>query len=136
MDMTAIRGIITVVLSFSIGFFLCGFSGGQIDTEQGYYSLTVESVTSPVKTGRNTMKMKIREGRSKTPVTKKLKIEVMPWMPAHEHGATEVPVIKENGNGDYLIERLNFSMPGKWEVYVKIRDGRSEDTAVFNVDVQ
>lgn len=119
-----------------LGLFLFGFDKREVGTEQGHYLVAVESLTNPIKVGRNTMKLTIKDKNSGKPAGKKLTIEVIPWMPAHEHGTSEVPIIKETRVGEYLIERLTFTMPGDWEVYIRLREGRREDTAVFNVSVK
>jgi hypothetical protein len=126
------------ILHFSLILFICfflfAFEKGQIGTEQGYYLLNVEIITKPVKVGRNAMKLTIYDKESKKPV-EKLDLEVVPWMPAHEHAGIGAPIIKEVGNGEYQVENLNFTMLGNWEVYIRIKKGRSEDTAVINVSV-
>lgn len=108
--------------------------GGQINTEQGYYSLSA-SFPGPVKVGRNSMKLTVNDRKSEKPAGNKLDIEVVPWMTAHEHGSSEFPLVKKTGPGTYRVERLNFSMPGDWQVYIRIKDGSREDTAVFDVHV-
>lgn len=119
-----------------VSLFLFAFEKRHIDTEQGYYVLDVQFITVPVKVGINSMKLTIYENKSERPVNKKLDIEVVPWMPKHEHGLTDAPVVREIEKGQYLIEGINFSMPGRWEVYVRMRDGRKEDTSVFDVSVE
>ena len=58
-------------------------------------------------------------------------------MPAHEHGTSTLPIIRELGKGEYSVEQVNLSMPGLWEIYVRINKGKKgEDTAVFNVNVK
>ena len=117
------------------GLFLSGFSADYVGTEQGYYSVNAEFLSSPVRTGMNSMKLVIKDADSNRPVKKHLDIQVIPWMPAHEHPSMQVPAIKEIANGEYFIEGLDFSMPGDWEIYVRITDDGREDTAVFNVTV-
>lgn len=115
---------------------LLGFTKGHNETEQQLYFVSIEFSTSTVKVGRNSMKLFIGDRKSRKPVKEKLEIEVVPWIPADEHGMDEIPVIKELGRGEYLVERLNFTMPGDWEIYVRINKGKKgEDTAVFNVSV-
>lgn len=135
MDTFLLKRMLSLSLVLFASLFLFGFEKERIDTEQGYYLVSVEFMQTPVKVGRNSMKLTIYDKRSKGPVQKMLDIEVVPWMPKHEHSTTEIPVVKEQGNGEYLVEKLNFSMSGDWEVYIKIKRGRSEDTAVFNVNV-
>ena len=134
MNSTLVKRICNIILIL-LALLMLAFSSKQIDTEQGYYIVTIDFLTNPVKVGNNNMKLIINDKKSKKPVEKKLQIEVVPWMPAHEHTTREIPVVNSKGRGNYLIENLNFSMPGDWEVYVKIIRGRKEDTAVLNVTV-
>lgn len=125
------------VLFILLSLFLYGFALQQNTTEQGLYSVSLEFSGKQVLVGKNSMKLFIGNGRTKAPVAEKLDIEVVPWMPAHEHGTTEPPVIRGLGKGYYSVERVNFSMPGLWEIYVRINKGKKgEDTAVFNINVK
>jgi hypothetical protein len=128
----------SVVRTFSfvlLSFFLFGFVLQQNKTEQGLYFVSLELAEAKMKVGKNTMKLFVGERRSKTPKDK-LDIEIVPWMPAHEHGSSELAVVRPLGNGLYSIEGLNLTMTGDWEIYVRINQGRKgEDTAVFNVSV-
>lgn len=117
--------------------FLTGFTLPQNATEQGLYIVTLEFSGTQVKVGNNSMKLFIADKRSKAPLKEKVDIEIVPWMPAHEHGTSELPIIREIARGQYSVERVNFSMPGLWEIYVRINKGRKgEDTAVFNINVK
>ncbi len=120
-----------------LSFFLFGFAMQQNTTEQGLYFVSIDFTGTQIKVGNNSMKLFIGDRKSKTPLKQKLDIEIVPWMPAHEHGTSALPVIKELGKGEYSVEQLNLSMPGLWEIYVRINKGKKgEDTAVFNVNVK
>lgn len=116
-------------------YFLLAFSENQTVTEQGYYLVSIDFVTNPVKVGSNDMKLVIDDAKTGRPVVKKLKIEVVPWMPAHEHVTRDIPIVSRINTGRYLVKNLNFSMQGDWEVYIKIIEDGDEDTVVFNVAV-
>lgn len=117
--------------------FLYGFALQQNTTEQGWYFVSIEGAGEQVTVGTNSMKLFVGDRRSKTPVKEKLDIEVVPWMPAHEHGTAKLPIVKYLGNGFYSIEQVDFTMPGLWEVYIRINTGKkNEDTAVFNITVK
>lgn len=125
---------ISVMLILILTSILYAFDKKQVLTEQGFYLLTVEAVTKPIRVGKNTFKIMIADRKTGKPVGEKLAIEVIPWMPKHEHGVTEMPIIKEIAKGVYIIE-VNFSMPGDWEVYIRIKKNGKEDTGVFDVKV-
>ena len=42
-----------------------------------------------------------------------LDLAVVPWMPAHGHGASVKPTIVAMGNGKYLALNVSFFMPGQ-----------------------
>jgi hypothetical protein len=120
-----------------LSFFLFGFAIQQNTTEQGLYFVSIEFTRAHVTVGKNSMKLFIGDHKSKAPLKQKLNIEIVPWMPAHEHGTSTLPIIKELGKGEYSVEQVNLSMPGLWEIYVRINKGKKgEDTAVFNVNVK
>ncbi|HEX8948529.1 MAG TPA: FixH family protein [Dissulfurispiraceae bacterium] len=132
-----VKRFTALMLSMSLSLFLTGFTIQQNTTEQGLYFVSLEIAEKQVKVGRNNMKLFIGERNSKAPLKEKLRVEVVPWMPAHEHGTSEQPVIKYLGRGYYSIESVDLTMPGLWELYVRINKGsKDEDTAVFNVNVR
>src|SRR3954468_14520743 len=45
-----------------------------------------------------------------------LVLDVVPWMPAHGHGASAKPAITARGGGKYVLSDVNFFMPGDWEL--------------------
>jgi len=116
--------------------FLMAFEETGINSEQGFFSVDVRCAANPVKIGKNNMTVTIHDVKSLKPVGRKLIIEAIPWMPATpEHGSSDIPVVTYLGKGQYRIEGINFTMPGEWDVYLKVRDGGKEDSVVFNVDV-
>jgi len=126
-----------LVFFILLSFFLFGLTMQQDTTEQGLYFVSLEFTGTQVKVGKNSMKLFIGDRRTKASVKDKLDIEIVPWMPSHEHGTTEQAIIKEMGKGVYSVEGVNLSMPGLWEIYVRINKGKKgEDTAVFNVNVK
>lgn len=54
------------------------------------------------------------------------------WMPEHNHGSSAVQ-IGSVSEGCRLITRVNFTMPGLWEVRVELSDG---DSGAFALDVE
>ena len=57
-------------------------------------------------------------------------------MPAHRHGLPTRPKVTENlGGGDYLIEGVKFTMPGRWQLLLIITADGKRDKAKFNVDL-
>jgi hypothetical protein len=54
------------------------------------------------------------------------------WMPGHNHGSTPVQV-GDVSEGCRKLTRVNFSMPGKWEVRLELEGG---DYGAFEVPVE
>ena len=61
-------------------------------------------------------------------------IDVSADMPEHLHGMTTTPRAAETATpGQYLIEGMNFHMPGWWVVTLDVSRGGGRDLARFNV---
>ena len=57
-------------------------------------------------------------------------------MPAHRHGLPTKPKVTKNlGGGDYLIEGVKFTMPGRWQLILIITADDKRDKAKFNIDL-
>jgi hypothetical protein len=54
------------------------------------------------------------------------------WMPEHGHGSTPTQIGPVN-EGCRVISKVNFTMPGEWDVRVELVDG---DSGAFMVDVE
>jgi len=65
------------------------------------------------------------------------KISIEGGMPAHGHGLPTRPQVTKNlGQGNYLIEGLKFSMPGRWVVTFIISSGGKTDSVTFPLQLQ
>jgi len=63
-------------------------------------------------------------------------ISVDGTMPAHSHGMPTVPrVTKSLGNGDYLVEGMQFQMPGAWRIEFKVKSAGLEDNIVLDLNL-
>jgi hypothetical protein len=61
------------------------------------------------------------------------RISVGGGMPQHGHGfPTQPKVTKELGDGRYLLEGMKFSMPGWWELKLKVDAASGADEITFN----
>ncbi len=52
-----------------------------------------------------------------------LALTVVPWMPAHGHGASVQPTITETAPGLYAVTPLDFFMAGEWQLRTAIASG-------------
>ncbi len=120
--------------SIPLVFFLFGFTKKGLNTEQGHYQIDIE-MEEQITVGDNSMKMQIRKQIDQQPLDQDALIEIVPWMAIHEHGTKISPVIKPMGDGNYMVGMLNFTMPGPWEVLIRITKDNIEDTAFLNVNV-
>jgi hypothetical protein len=63
-------------------------------------------------------------------------VTVVGDMPAHGHGLASQPLVREYvGNGDYLVEGIEFQMGGEWYVEFTITQGEVVDTIRFAFDL-
>lgn len=67
-------------------------------------------------------------------------LTVVPWMPAHAHGASVQPGVTETSRGVYVATPLDFYMSGSWELRTRIVRGGDagdplDDTANPSVDI-
>ena len=61
-------------------------------------------------------------------------IAVSADMPEHLHGTTTKPKVRPGSKpGEYLIEGMNFHMPGWWEVTLDITGGGTRDLLRFQL---
>lgn len=49
-----------------------------------------------------------------------LTLEVEPYMPAHHHGSSAVPIVTSQGQGRYQVTNVVFTMAGDWELRVRV----------------
>jgi YtkA-like len=52
-----------------------------------------------------------------------LTLTIVPWMPAHGHGASVQPTVTETAPGIYAATPLDFFMAGEWELRTSIASG-------------
>jgi hypothetical protein len=69
-----------------------------------------------------------------------LALTIVPFMPAHGHGASVAPTISESAPGIYVATPLDFFMAGNWELLTTIGaagdgGGTTDDSAAPTVDV-
>ncbi|SPC06473.1 conserved exported hypothetical protein [Cupriavidus oxalaticus] len=61
------------------------------------------------------------------------RISIDGGMPQHGHGfPTQPRVTRELGGGRYLLEGMKFSMPGWWEIKLRIDAASGTDDVTFN----
>jgi hypothetical protein len=97
------------------------------------YSVTVAPAVTPVPTNQVhdwTLRVATREGRPVDGAT----IAVDGGMPEHGHGLPTQPrVTRALGEGQYLVEGVKLSMPGRWTVWFQIEGPAGADTVTFDL---
>lgn len=96
------------------------------------YRVTLHALADPITINR----MHAWEIRLRSPsgeAVQGARISVDGGMPQHGHGfPTQPRVTKELGDGRYLLEGMKFSMPGWWEIKLKLATASGEDEVTFN----
>ncbi|MCC6526418.1 MAG: FixH family protein [Polyangiaceae bacterium] len=88
----------------------------------------------PPTVGVSSVELRVERASSHEPVTG-LAIDALPWMPAHDHGASVAPTVAESGGGTYVVANVSFYMPGTWELRLTF-SGPVTDSAVATFDVR
>ena len=105
-------------------------------SESGLFVATISPDMDPVPVNEMhtwTLHVETADG---TPVTE-ADIAVDGGMPEHGHGLPTSPQVTENlGDGDYLVEGIQFQMPGFWEVMFQIEDAGQQDMVIFYLQLQ
>jgi hypothetical protein len=104
-------------------------------SKQGRYEVAVQPVAGPAPLNRmHAWSIQLRSP-SGTPVNG-AHISIDGGMPQHGHGfPTQPRVTRELGDGRYLVEGMKFSMPGWWQIKVKVDGSAGQDEAAFNTIV-
>ena len=58
-----------------------------------------------------------------------------PWMPRHGHGSDTVPTVAPGAPGMFTVTKIDFFMPGYWQVKLDLQPtaGGDADQLTFNV---
>jgi hypothetical protein len=146
----AMRGAIcAAALAFAALSFGCGTSGADpaADSSATFPAEALTVVTSdggaarievrmapsqPPIRGVNMAELTVTDANG-TPLTG-LSITMVPWMPAHGHGASTKPEITEKSGGRYVATDVNLPMPGRWDLRMSL-SGEVNDRATASLDV-
>lgn len=111
------------------------FAGAPAETvtsEGGQLDIAVRWSWSPPVVGYDAGELTITDTTG-APVTN-LTLAIVPWMPAHGHGASVAPTVSETSSGVYVAAPLDFFMSGTWQLLTTIT-GPIDDTAQPSVDI-
>ena len=105
-------------------------------TEQGNFQVSIESEQSPIPINiMHSWRLHLQNAAGE-PVDNAL-ITVAGGMPAHNHGMPTAPQVTQSlGYGDYLVEGVQFQMPGHWVVNLDISANGNSDTISYNLTLE
>jgi hypothetical protein len=129
------EGLLAVPVLLLFASLLCGFSWRDMKTDHGMFLIDAE-MAEQAHIGNNSLKFQIRDSKTLQPVDQGIGIQIVTWMPVHEHGSPVAAEIAPVGDGSYKAEKVNFTMPGPWEVHVLVSRGQEDDEAVLEVQVE
>ena len=113
----------------------------MVASQGGQVNLSIRWSWSPPVVGYDAVELTITDGTGAA--LKGLMVSVVPWMPAHGHGASVAPTVTEKDPdlypGVYLAAPLDFYMSGTWQLLTTILGPETtepiDDTAQPSVDI-
>lgn len=106
----------------------------EVQKKAGEYDVVVTLDKSTPIVGRNSMEIGIKDATGKPVTDAKVVVDynmpAMPGMPAMNYKANA------EAKGDKYIATMDLSMPGSWNVSIKITRGEKKTTVKFNVDAR
>jgi hypothetical protein len=98
-------------------------------SDSGNFRIDVRTApTQPPSRGEQSVELIITDAASGAPKTG-LQLDAVPWMPAMGHGASVTPSTTEKSPGTYVIEDVDFFMPGTWELRTSISGSVTDKVA-------
>ena len=105
-------------------------------TQQGNFQVSINPELNPVPLNQIhswILHLETPQGE----VVNEAEVSIFGGMPAHDHGMPTSPQVSQVlGNGDYLIDGVQFQMPGHWIVTLNISANGNSDSVVFNLILQ
>ena len=112
------------------------FSGPAAETvssQSGDVTIAVRWSWSPPVVGYDAGELTLTD-TSGAPMTG-YTLSVVPWMPAHGHGASVAPTVNETSPGVYVAAPLDFYMSGTWQLLTSIT-GPADAATAFHDSAQ
>lgn len=146
---TPLTDMISTRLSAALGFLLalgstaCGGSertsegldaSDALKSQSGAYLVRYTPIPDPPVTGKNQLTLDL--ARATGGAVADATLEVTPWMPAMGHGSPVQPTVQDLGGGEYSVDDLDYTMPGRWEVKIALTDADVVDQVVIELDVR
>ena len=100
---------------------------------QGVTVTLVDATPAPPSLGDNTWTFKAEiDGTALSGAD----VTIFPLMVDHGHSTPTEPVITDNGDGTYMVNPVNFSMPGYWDTKVTVKTATASDKVSFGFCVE
>lgn len=99
----------------------------SVDTSGGTWRLVLSPSPDPYTAGEASLSIGILSNDTGEYALEATITELTAWMPDHNHGTSEDPVIINNGDGTAEVD-WTYSMPGYWELTIVVDD--DEDVTV------
>lgn len=100
-------------------------------TDRGYYTTELVIKPSPPVVGDNKAQLIIHDYKA-TDIPG-LDITVVPYLPAKDMESSGKVKVFDAGRGLYLLDDINFSEPGKWQLKLTISGPKMTDTVVLDI---
>lgn len=104
---------------------------GTAASASGRLRVEVLSRTTPLRRGVQTFQVRVTDAVSGKPVPGVV-LSVQPWMPAMNHGISEVPRVTARDPGTFEVSDADLFMPGVWELRFTLK-GTVEDSATVTL---
>ncbi|RKI15938.1 hypothetical protein D7Y15_12805 [Corallococcus sp. AB030] len=106
-------------------------SVGTVASASGRLRVEVLSSMTPLRRGVQAFQVRITDAASGKPVPGVV-LSVQPWMPAMNHGISEVPRVTARDPGTFEVSDADLFMPGVWELRFTLK-GTVEDSATVTL---
>jgi hypothetical protein len=93
------------------------FAGVEKVSSSGRSVSILDSMPAPPRAGENIWRIKLSQSDG-APIDNAA-INVVPWMPKHQHGSPP-PGVTALGQGEYELKPIIFIMPGVWDVTMDV----------------
>lgn len=108
-------------------------AGETVASQSGEFRLVFSADPFPAQVGENELVLDLTD-KEGNPVSEAF-LAVEPWMPAHNHGSDQEPVLEALGDGKYRISGISYTMGGLWELRIHVNAGAIEDDFVLGFQV-
>ncbi|WP_223640969.1 FixH family protein [Corallococcus sp. EGB] len=106
-------------------------SVGTTVSASGRLRVEVLSSMTPLRRGVQTFQVRLTDATSGKPVSGVV-LSVQPWMPAMNHGISDVPRVTARAPGTFEVSDADLFMPGVWELRFTLK-GTVEDSATVTL---